>query len=40
MQYHPIIGAQDPFGEAFDATELWSPIMGWNVYFGLRYTIK
>jgi hypothetical protein len=40
MQHHPIFGTQDPFGEAFDATEIWAPIMGWNVYFGLRYTIK
>jgi len=40
MQHHPIVGVQDPFGENFDATEIWSPIMGWNVYLGLRYTIK
>jgi hypothetical protein len=40
MQHHPIIGAQNPFGEAFDATEIWSPIMGLNVYLGLRYAIQ
>lgn len=40
MQHHPILSAQNPFGPDFDATEIWSPIMGWNAYFGLRYTIK
>jgi outer membrane receptor protein involved in Fe transport len=40
MQHHPIVAAQNPFGPDFDATEIWAPIMGWNVYFGLRYTIK
>ena len=40
MQHHPIVSAQNPFGPDFDATEIWSPIMGWNAYFGLRYTIK
>ncbi|MEN9968003.1 MAG: hypothetical protein RIR94_172 [Bacteroidota bacterium] len=40
MQQHPIVSAQNPFGPDFDATEIWSPIMGWNVYLGLRYTIK
>ncbi|MEY4286842.1 MAG: hypothetical protein RL511_927 [Bacteroidota bacterium] len=40
MQQNPIISAQNPFGSNFDATEIWSPIMGWNVYLGLRYTIK
>ena len=39
-QHHPIIGAQNPFGPDFDATQIWAPIMGWNAYFGLRYTIK
>ncbi|MEY5000281.1 MAG: hypothetical protein RLZZ211_317 [Bacteroidota bacterium] len=40
MQQNPIISTQNPFGSNFDATEIWSPIMGWNVYLGLRYTIK
>jgi outer membrane receptor for ferrienterochelin and colicins len=40
IQQNPIIGAQDPFGASFDATEIWSPIMGWNAYLGLRYTLK
>ena len=40
QQHHPITGAQNPFGPDFDATEIWAPIMGWNAYLGLRYTIK
>jgi outer membrane receptor protein involved in Fe transport len=40
QQQHPITGAQNPFGPDFDATEIWAPIMGWNAYLGLRYTIK
>ena len=39
-QDHPIMDPQNPFGTQFDATQIWGPIMGWNAYFGLRYTIK
>lgn len=40
MQQHPISGAANPFGPDFDATEIWAPIMGWNAYFGFRFTLK
>lgn len=39
-QKQPIVSAQNPFDSAFDATQIWAPIMGWNAYFGIRYTIK
>jgi outer membrane receptor protein involved in Fe transport len=39
-QHAPIIDAANPFGSSFDATQIWAPIMGWNAYFGLRYTLK
>ncbi|MEN9699196.1 MAG: hypothetical protein RLZZ301_394 [Bacteroidota bacterium] len=39
-QQQPIIAAAAPFSSAFDATQVWAPIMGWNAYFGLRYTLK
>lgn len=39
-QDHPIMDPQNPFGTQFDATQVWGPIMGWNAYFGLRYTLK
>jgi len=38
-QHHPIIGASDPFGNNFDASMLWGPIMGRTIYIGLRYKI-
>ena len=39
-QHAPIIDAANPFGPNFDATQVWAPIMGWNVYLGLRFTLK
>ena len=38
-QQNPIIDAQNPFSNTFDATNSWGPIMGINVYAGLRYAI-
>ena len=38
-QKHPIIDAQNPFSSKFDATNIWGPIMGINIYGGLRYSI-
>ena len=35
-----ILGADDPFGSNFDATMVWGPITGINVYGGLRYKLK
>jgi outer membrane receptor protein involved in Fe transport len=39
-QKNAIIDAQNPFGNTFDATQIWGPVMGINVYAGLRYSIK
>jgi len=39
-QKDPIIDAANPFGSKFDATEIWGPVMGINVYAGVRYAIK
>ncbi|MFN9111775.1 MAG: TonB-dependent receptor plug domain-containing protein, partial [Bacteroidota bacterium] len=39
-QTDPIIDAANPFGSKFDATQIWGPVMGLNVYVGLRYAIK
>ena len=39
-QKNPIIAAQDPFGSQFDANRVWGPIMGWNVYVGIRFSVK
>ncbi len=39
VQKDPIIAPHDPFGEQFDASMIWGPIMGMKIYAGLRYTI-
>ena len=38
-QKNPIVDAQNPFSKTFDATNSWGPIMGINVYAGLRFAI-
>jgi outer membrane receptor for ferrienterochelin and colicins len=40
MQHNMVIGANDPFGQAFDASMVWGPVMGRNIYAGLRYKIR
>ncbi|MEM9324260.1 MAG: TonB-dependent receptor [Bacteroidota bacterium] len=39
-QDNPIIDAENPFGEQFDAAMVWGPIAGRLVYAGIRYKIK
>lgn len=38
-QDNPILSALNPFGSNFDSSIVWGPIMGVNVYAGLRYTL-
>lgn len=38
-QANPILDVQNPFGSTFDATRVWGPIMGTNVYVGFRFNI-
>lgn len=40
MQDKAIIAADDPFGSYFDATQIWSPVSGVNIYAGFHYTLK
>jgi outer membrane receptor for ferrienterochelin and colicins len=40
MQKNAIISPDDPFGSYFDATQIWSPISGVNIYAGMHFTIK
>jgi len=35
-QPNPIIAADDPFGQYFDATMIWGPILGRMAYIGVR----
>lgn len=38
-QKRPVEGADDPFGEGFDATNVWGPVTGRRVYLGLRFNL-
>lgn len=40
QQSDPILDSVNPFGTEFDATRIWAPIMGINVYVGVRYSLK
>ena len=40
IQDNAIISADEPFGAYFDATQLWAPISGINIYAGLHFSIK
>ncbi len=40
MQHHPIIDPQNPYGENFDASLVWGPIMGRMYYSGIRWVIE
>jgi outer membrane receptor for ferrienterochelin and colicins len=37
---NPLIDAQNPFGINFDATRVWAPIFGINIYAGIRITLN
>ncbi|MDG1350631.1 MAG: TonB-dependent receptor [Crocinitomicaceae bacterium] len=38
-QENPIVEPENPFGSSFDATRAWGPIIGYNLYFGIRFAI-
>lgn len=39
-QKNPIINAEDPFNDTFNATRIWAPIYGITIYGGIRFAIK
>lgn len=39
-QQNPIIAADAPFGDYFNATRIWAPVYGANIYAGLRLTLE
>jgi hypothetical protein len=39
-QPNPIVAANDPFGQYFDASMIWGPVSGRMWYGGLRWTVK
>lgn len=40
IQKDAIVDPENPFGSKFDATQIWGPVMGINIYAGFRYSIK
>jgi outer membrane receptor protein involved in Fe transport len=40
IQENPIIDAENPNSEVFDASLIYAPVMGRSIYAGLRYKIK
>jgi outer membrane receptor protein involved in Fe transport len=39
-QEDPIVASSEPFSEYFDASLIWGPIFGRNIYAGLRFYIR
>ncbi len=39
-QENPIIAADNPFGDNFDASLVWGPLMGRMIYGGIRIAIN
>lgn len=39
-QKNPILAADDPFGDFFDSSIIWGPIIGRRFYAGIRLTIE
>jgi hypothetical protein len=40
MQHEPIVAADKPYSEKFDAGMIWAPVMGRMTYIGMRFSIK
>ena len=39
-QQNPVEGAGNPFGQGFDATNVWGPVLGRRIYVGLRFNLN
>jgi outer membrane cobalamin receptor len=39
-QKNALVDPQNPFGSYFDATRVWAPIQGVNVYVGVRFKLR
>ncbi|MGL5547455.1 MAG: TonB-dependent receptor, partial [Tannerellaceae bacterium] len=38
-QQNPIVDAENPFGDNFDATMIWGPVHGRTIYAGIRWNL-
>lgn len=39
-QHHPVIAADQPFGEYFDGSLIWGPLHGRKIYIGMRWALE
>jgi outer membrane receptor for ferrienterochelin and colicin len=39
-QENPVAGANNPYGQDFDATNVWGPVKGRRIYMGLRFNLN
>jgi outer membrane receptor for ferrienterochelin and colicin len=39
-QPNPIEGAENPYAEGFDATNIWGPVLGRKIYLGVRFLLN
>ncbi len=39
-QDNPIVSAQNPYGDWFDATKVYAPVVGRRIYAGLRFSLS
>ena len=39
-QKQPVVAANDPYSQYFDATRVWGPVMGRMFYMGVRFALK
>jgi outer membrane receptor for ferrienterochelin and colicin len=39
-QLNPIEGADNPYSQGFDATNIWGPVVGRKVYLGIRFLLN
>jgi len=40
VQHNPIIASDDPFGQYFDASQIWGPVLGRKIYIGMRLVLN
>ena len=40
IQDEPILNAHEPFGDTFDGSMIWGPLLGRKFYAGLRFTLE
>jgi outer membrane receptor for ferrienterochelin and colicin len=39
-QPNPVEGADDPYSQGFDATNIWGPVVGRKIYMGVRFLLN